>query len=354
MPWFTRQISKKFGLSPGTLVYVSERPSSTSRVTLVQYQGDDLDIKTADSWEKVKEHLKTTGHIWVHVEGLNDLRLVDAVGQAFEIHQMSLEDIVNAQHRPKMSDFETYLHFVVKLGSVDPKHLELHYDHASVILGKNFVLSFAERKSDFLQPILDRLEIKDGRLRTFGPAYLAFSLLDLIMDYLYLALSRLEEAVDQMETQILKRPSDMLLGRLYEVKRETALMRKMAAPIRDFTKALNKGSSELVPEEYGVYYKDLEDHAIQIVDTCETIKETLRNLLDVSDSYSAHNTNIMFKFFTVVSAVFLPLNFLASVYGMNFENMPWLHEPAGFYVMAGIMVFIGCSVTFFFRFKRWL
>lgn len=355
MAWFPRKISEKFGLSPGTLVYVSERPSSGSRVTLVQYNGtSEYDVKVGDTWGKVKEHLKTTGMRWVHVEGLSDLRLVEQVGHAFGIHQMSLEDLVNAQHRPKMSDFESYLHFVIKIVTPNPKGLELQYDHASVILGKDFVLSFAERKSDFLKPIFDRLVIPEGRLRQYSVAYLAFSLLDLIMDHLYLALSRLEEAVDQMETQILRRPSDLLLGQLYEVKRETALMRKMAIPVREYLKSLNKNQPDLVPEDYYIYYKDLEDHAIQVVDTCETIKETLRTLLDVSDSYSAHNMNIMFKFFTVVSAVFLPLNFLASVYGMNFEFMPLLHDPSGFYIISGTMLLIGFLVAIFFRFKRWL
>lgn len=354
MAWFSRQIADKFGLSPGTLVYVGNRPSGGSRVTLVQYDGPNYDVKTADSWDKLKEHLKPTGKRWVHVEGLQDIRLVEAVGQTFGIHQMSLEDILNSHHRPKMSDFETYLHFVAKIVSPNIKGLTLIYEHASVILGPDYVLSFAERKSEFLKPIFDRLSIPDGRIRTYGPAYLAFSLMDLIIDHFYLALSRLEEAVDQMETQILKSPSDLLLGRLYEVKRETALMRKMASPVRDFIKSLNKNATPLISEDYSIYYKDLEDHAIQIVDTCDAIKETLRNLLDVSDSYSTHNMNIMFKFFTVVSAVFLPLNFLASVYGMNFHYMPGIEHPSGFHLMTGSMILIGCAVALFFRFMRWL
>jgi magnesium transporter len=350
MAWFTG----KLGLSPGTLIYVGERPTAGSRVTLTQYSEEKCDIVSADSWAKVSGRLSDEGTRWIHIEGLHDIQMVEAVGNAFGIHQMSMEDILNSHHRPKMSDFESYTHFVAKIVSVNQKGLEIQYDHASVILGDGFVLSFAERKSDFLKPIFDRLGPPDGRLRVFGPAYMAFSLIDLIIDHFYLALSRLEEAVDQMETQILRRPSDLLLGRLYEVKRETALMRKMAIPVRDFIKSLNKNPSQLIPEDYMIYYRDLEDHAVQIVDTCEIIKETLRNLLDVSDSYSAHNMNIMFKFFTVVSAVFLPLNFLASVYGMNFQYMPGLHDPGGFFLMTGAMIAIGLAVAAFFKFKRWL
>ncbi|MGE0762096.1 MAG: magnesium/cobalt transporter CorA [Bdellovibrionales bacterium] len=353
MAWFSDKLVDKLGLSPGTLIYTGDRPSGAPRVTLVQYDSETCDVKTAETWEPLLAQVKPGLKRWVHVEGLHDVRLIESIGRYFNIHQMSLEDLVNLHHRPKMSDFESYIHFVVKIVSPNHKKGTLDYEHGSVILGKDFVFSSSERRNDFLRPILDRFTNPKGRLRTFGVDYLAFALLDLVIDHFYLALSRLEEAVDQMETQILHRPSDILLGRLYEVKRETALVRKMGIPIRDFIKSLLKNTSPLVGEQYEIYYRDLEDHAIQIVDTCDNLKETLRNLLDVSDSYSSHSMNVMFKFFTVVSAVFLPLNFLASVYGMNFAEMPGLHNPSGFYTMTGTMLMIGLCVALFFRFKRW-
>lgn len=352
MAWLSRKISDKLGLSPGTLVYQGEKPNIQPRVTLVQYSPESYTTESSASWDTLKASVKTVSpHKWVHVEGLNNLRLIESVGSFFGVHQMTLEDIVNVHHRPKMSDFESYVHFVVKVVLVSQG--EFRYEHFSIILGKDYILSFSEMRADFLKPIFERMENPQGRLRTYSSAYLAFALLDLIMDHYYLALSRLEAAVDEIETMILSRPSDTLLGTLYEVKRETALMRKRSAPVRDYVRSLLKNGSTLVGENFEVYYRDLEDHTVQIVDTCDAIKETLRNLLDVSDSYSTYNTNLMFKFFTGVSAIFLPLNFLASLYGMNFDFMPGLHHPAGFFVISAFMLSVGVLVAMFFRWRRW-
>lgn len=353
MAWFSRQTVNKLGLSPGTLVYPGDRPHHNPTITLTQYNPEALEIQTSERWDFIKEKMKPGLNHWIHIDGIHDIQLIETLGQHFGIHQMSLEDLVNKFHRPKMSEFEGYTHFVVKMVTINPKTKELCYDHGSIILGQNFVFTATERKTDFLRPIMDRLNKSNGRLRTFGHDYLVFALLDIVIDHFYLALSRLEESVDQMETQILHKPSDMLLSRLYEVKRETALVRKMAIPIRDFVKALNKNGNALMSEEFEVYYRDLEDHAIQIVDTCESLKETLRTLLDVSDSYSAHSQNVMFKFFTAVSAIFLPLNFLASLYGMNFHVMPGLDHPSGFFIISGLMIVVGLLVALFFKIKRW-
>jgi len=350
--WSARQFVDKLGLSPGTLIYTGNRGGGV-RATLVEYSDSRFEVKSFESLDQLKGKIPSQGLRWVHVEGLSDVALVEYLGHQFSIHQMSLEDILNAHHAPKISDFESYIHFVVKIVSVDSKTQTLLYDHASVILGSDFVLSFSERKSEFLRPILERFENPEGRLRKFGPAYLAFALMDLTLDHYNLAMGLLEDAVDQMETKILRRPSDLLLGKLYEVKREVALVRKMTAPMRDSIRQLNKGENALIGESYEVYYRDLEDHAVQIVDTTDSLKETLRNLLDVSDSYSAHNMNVMFKFFTAVSAIFLPLNFLASLYGMNFHLMPGVEEPLGFFLMVSVMCLIALSVAVFFRLKRW-
>lgn len=353
MAWFSNRIAEKLGLSPGTLVYIGEKSNQSTRVTLVQYSEEKYSTFQNESWNTVKAQIQPGLKTWIHVEGLHDIRLVESIGQHFQVHQMSLEDILNSHHRPKMSDFENYIHFVLKIVSANPKSGRLGFEHASVILGKDYVLSFSEKRSDFLKPIFERFHNVQGRLRSFGVSYLCFSLLDLIIDHFYLALSRLEEAVDHMETQILNSPSDLLLSQLYEVKRETALVRKMGTPIRDFIKSLLKSLPALIDEQYEIYYRDLEDHAIQIVDTTDSLKETLRNLLDVSDSYSAHNSNIMFKFFTVVSAVFLPLNFLASVYGMNFDKIPGALHPEGFLYMCMAMTLVGLCVALFMKLKRW-
>lgn len=353
MAWSPRQFVDKLGLSPGTLIYTGDRSSGGARLTLTQYSETNLEIKSYDSFDALKKDLSSDQLRWIHVEGLNDIRVIESLGREFGIHQMSLEDILNAHHRPKVSDFDTYIHFVVKFLTVDSKTQKFTYEHASIILGNRFVLSFCEKKSDFLRPIFERFENAEGRLRKLGSAYLAFAVMDLVLDYFNLALGHLSEAVDKMETQILRHPSDLLLGKLYEVKRETALVRKMAVPIRDSIRELLKTESGLIGEDHEIYYRDLEDHAIQIVDTTESLRDTLRNLLDVSDSYSSHNTNVMFKFFTAVSAIFLPLNFLASLYGMNFHVMPGIEEPTGFFLMVAVMVVIALSVATFFRFKRW-
>lgn len=353
MDILARKSFQKMGLPPGTLVYVGEQKPDPLRLTLVHYNENKQTVEIFESWDRAQAAIALVkGHIWLHVEGFSDIRCIEQIGRQFGLHNMSLEDSLNTHHRPKMSEFTDYLHFILKLVYVGSNSVDIRYEHCNIFVGPTFVISVQEQRKDFFAKIRERVISGDAKLCKFGSAYLAFVLLDFAIDHYYLALNYMEEAVDRIETKVLKNPNDLLLDQLYDIRSETALIRKMVFPVREFIRNLLKEPPAFIDENIQIYYRDLEDHAIQIVDGCNSIKETLANILEISDSYSSHRMNMIIKFLTMVSVIFLPLNFLAGLYGMNL-HLPIADTPNSFFVITGMMTVIALILALYFKMKRW-
>lgn len=352
-----KKFVEKLGLPPGALIYVGDRKFEGLKITLVKFAAQDTKVEFFDSWPKCLEGLATDcSYFWLHVEGLSDVKVMESIGRHFGIHYLALEDILNSHHRPKMSDFEDFVQFLFKLVTVENKTgVNVNYEHAAAIVSKNFVITFQERRTDYFNKLRERCLNDSTKFRKFGAAYLAFAVLDYVVDHYYLAVGKIEVAADDVEATILQVRNEDYLESLYDLKWETVLLKKLVSPMRDFNKQLLKSPPELLSqEEIQFYFRDLDDHLVQVVDLSDGIKETVNNLFDISNSHASHRRNVVMSILTAVSTIFLPLNFFAGVFGMNFNNIPFADMNAGFYYVCGFMSVIALTLALIFKWKRWL
>jgi magnesium transporter len=266
-----------------------------------------------------------------------------------------MEDIMNTEQRPKIEDFDDYIFVVLKMLYYDNDEEEIKAEQISIIVRSNFVLSFQEREGDIFNPLRDRIRNAKGRVRKMGPDYLAYCLLDAIVDNYFVVLEKLGEQIEGMEEELVTNPTPVTLQRIHNLKREMIFLRKSVWPLREVVSRLERGESPLIKESTGIYLRDVYDHTIQVIDTIETYRDMLSGMLDIYLSSISNRMNQVMKVLTIIATIFIPLTFVAGIYGMNFEYMPelkwhWFYPKAFWLVMIGIA---GVMLVYFRR-KRWL
>jgi len=292
---------------------------------------------------------------WVNIDGLHDIEIMEKIGKHFGLHPLVLEDILNTEQRPKIEDFDDYIFVVLKMLYYDENEGEIRAEQISIILGSNFVLSFQERVGDIFNPLRDRIRNAKGRVRKMGPDYLAYSLLDAIVDNYFVVLEKLGEQIEGMEEELVTNPTPETLQRIHNLKREMIFLRKSVWPLREVVSRLERGESPLIKEATGIYLRDVYDHTIQVIDTIETYRDMLSGMLDIYLSSISNRMNQVMKVLTIIATIFIPLTFVAGIYGMNFEYMPelkwhWFYPKAFWLVMLGV----AALMLVYFRRKRWL
>ncbi|NIM97362.1 MAG: magnesium/cobalt transporter CorA [candidate division Zixibacteria bacterium] len=355
MPRFLKRVSKKIGLSPGALVHIGKKKIEKVRIKLIDYDEKQLQEKEPKSIEECLPFKDLPTVTWVNIDGLHDIKVMEKIGKHFSLHPLVLEDILNTEQRPKMEDFDDYIFIVLKMLYCDEGDAEIRAEQVSIILGSNFVLSFQERAGDIFNPLRERITNAKGRVRKMGPDYLAYCLLDAIVDNYFVVLERLGEQIEGMEEELVTNPTPETLQTLHNLKREMIFLRKSVWPLREVVSRLERGESPLIKESTGIYLRDIYDHTIQVIDTVETFRDMLSGMLDIYLSSVSNRMNEVMKVLTIIATIFIPLTFVAGIYGMNFEYMPelkwhWVYPRAFWIVMAGIAGFM----LFYFRRKRWL
>ncbi len=347
----------KTGLPPGSLVHVGERHVEEPHLSLMVYDGEELTEKTLTSGGELHSGLQETAEAvtWLHVEGLHDIGLMERLGERYHLHPLTLEDILYTDQRPKMEDFGNYIYIVLKDFSLPPEaDGQIQPEQISLVFGPHFLISFQEKQSPLMEPIRERIRTARGKIRKTGADYLAYTIMDAIVDQYFILLEKLGEKIESLEDQLVTRPGQDTLHAIQSIKREMLYLRKSVWPLREAVSALQRSDSPLVDAATDLYLKDVYDHTIQVIDTIETYRDMLSGMLDIYLSSVSNRLNEVMKVLTIIATIFMPLTFLAGVYGMNFKYMPELEWHWGYFMVLGIMLTVALSMVHFFKRKKWL
>jgi magnesium transporter len=354
MPKLFRKRAKEVGLPPGTLVHIGDRKVEKTKITLIDYdeaQLQEKELETVDECFPFKDKPTVT---WINIDGIHQVEIIEKIGKHFNIHPLILEDILHTGQRPKMEDFEDYIFVVVKMIYYDEKDNEIKAEQLSLLIGPNFVISFQEKEGDVFDPVRDRIRKSKGRIRKMKADYLAYAVIDTIVDHYFVVLEKLGEKIEDMEEELVTNPTPETLQTIHTLKRELIFLRKSVWPLREVVNNMERGESSLIDESTGIYLRDVYDHTIQVIDTIETFRDMVSGMLDIYLSSISNKMNEVMKVLTIIATVFIPLTFIAGLYGMNFKYIPELEWHWGYPVLLFVMAGIGFLMLVYFRRKRWL
>ncbi len=347
--------SRKAGLPPGTLIHIGDVLSDQIKISLMSYDEEHVAERSISTLQECRLPEDFPGITWINVEGLHETKILEQLGANFGMHPLILEDILNTAQRPKIEDLGKYIFIVLKMfNNHEDKAEELESEQVSIILGSNYVVSFWEKEGKTLDPIRERIRSGKGRLRKMGPDYLTYAIIDAIVDSYFIVLEQLGEKIEFYEDTLVSKPTPQTLQAIQHLKREMIILRKSVWPLREIVGFLERTESNLLDDSVGIYFKDVYDHTIQLIDTIETFRDTLSAMLDIYLSSISNKMNEVMKVLTVIATLFMPLTFLAGVYGMNFTFMPELKWEYG-YLMFWILIAITVVLMLiYFRKKKWL
>lgn len=350
-----KKTSQKAGLPPGTLVYTGTHADKPTTLTLIDYDEKNLNERRLDT---VQESFicKDSGTVsWINIDGVHDVGIVEQIGSHFDLHSLVLEDIVHVRQRPKLEDYDTHLYIVLKMLSYDPKTCSVESEQVSIILGPNFLLTFQEHAGDVFEQIRQRLRSNKGRIRKMGTDYLAYALVDAIVDNYFQILEVFGERIESLEEALLSNSERDILHDIHHLKRELTLLRRSIWPLRELVAGLDRTESPLIKKGTRFFIRDLYDHTIQIMDTIESFRDVASGLLDLYMSIVSNRMNAVMKVLTIIATIFIPLGFIAGVFGMNFEGMPELSwqwsYPIGFW---SLIILLSGGMFYLFRRNKWL
>jgi len=353
MPRFIKKQSKMIGLPPGTLVTISEREPEAARISVIDYDENhfqEKEVKAAEECFPFKEKPTVT---WINIDGIHDVDIIEKIGKHYNLHPLILEDILHTTQRPKFEDYDSHLFIVLRmLMSASEKQL-VRSEQVSMVVGRNFVISFQESIGDVFEPIRDRLRNSKGRMRKMGSDYLAYALLDAVVDGYFSVLETIGDTIESIEERLAKEPTEAVLREIHSLKREMIFLRKSIWPLRELISNLQRSESSLIAESTGVFLRDVYDHTIQVVDTVESFRDIVSGMIDLYLSSISNKMNAVMKVLTIIATIFIPLTFIAGVYGMNFKDMPELEWRWGYPVVLLVMIVIAVGMIRYFRKKKW-
>ena len=343
----------KLGLPPGTLMHVGERHCAEVALAGLVYGPEAVEEVALGGPDDVARHLGADQLLWLDVIGLHDVEAVGALGEVLGLHPLVMADVVNTHHRPKAEIHEGYVFAVVKMVRWLGADEGLDTEQVSLVLGRNWVATFQERPGDVFDAVRARLREGKGRLRTSGPDYLFYALLDLIVDHYFLAVEGLSEQTEVLEDEVLEAPTRDTLAKIHGLRQEALALRRAAWPLRELVQVVLREESEMVNGATQPYLRDLYDHVVQVIDIVETQREILAGYADLYLSSLSNRMNDVMRVLTVIATIFIPLTFVVGIYGMNFEHMPELRWRWGYLAVWGVMGALAGGMVLFFRRKRW-
>jgi magnesium transporter len=349
-----KKSSKKAGLPPGTLVHIGEERTEKTRVTVVEYDAQNFQERNGVTTESCHVFPPEPTVTWINVDGVHQVEVLEKLGNCFTVHPLAMEDILNTEQRPKVEDYGEDLFIVVKLISYNEKKDEVEAEQISLILRPNALISFQEKEGDDFAAVKERLRAGKGRLRKMGADYLGYTLLDIVVDQYFIVLEKLGERVEVLEEQLLTDPGTSTLRKIQKLKKEMLLLRKWIWPLREVISSLERGEFPGIRESTRIYLRDVYDHTIQVMDAIEIYRDMLSGMLDIYLSSLNNRMNAVMKVLTIIATIFMPLTFLAGVYGMNFKHMPELDWPWGYPLILAVMAFVAILMLTLFRRRKWL
>ncbi len=346
-------MTKSSGLPPGTLVFVGETKTEKPVVNVIDYnpqESHEMEVKNIDDCLK---YLGRSTVTWVNIDGLHETSLIEKIGRFLNIHPLILEDIANTNQRPKYDDMGDYFVIILKMISFDEKTKLINVEQMSLLIGQNYVISFQEKPGDVFQLLRSRIRRPESRIRISGADYLAYALVDAIVDNYYFVVEKIGDQIEAMEVEVMENPETGILAQLQQIKHTLLFMRKAVWPLREVIGNLEK-SDKLLKKQTRPFLRDVYDHTIQIIDMLETMREMNTGLFDIYLTNISNKMNQVMKVLTIIATIFIPLTFIAGIYGMNFVHMPELSWRWGYPAVWIVMLLLAAGMMVFFKRKKWL
>ncbi|QDT83958.1 Magnesium transport protein CorA [Gimesia chilikensis] len=357
-------ISKKAGMPPGSLVHVGDFDEEDTRISVVDYSPGDLEEPVVETVEDLLKFRDKKSITWVLLEGLKNVEVTELIGRHFDIHPLVLEDILNTHQRPKFEEYDDYLYIVLKGltvadesvadESVTPDKFEVNYEQISILVLNDFVFTFKEQKDELFLPLIQRIRNQTGKIRSLGTDYLTYAIIDSIVDQNFVLLDTMDERIDAIEEELLDDPDSCTLTSIQHLKRELIDIRRATSPQRELVAAILRSDHVLFSEKVDIYFRDVYDHVLRINESVDSYRDMLAGLLDIYVSSISNKMNEVMKLLTVFASIFIPLTFIAGIYGMNFEYMPELKWKWAYPTLWVFFVTIPIVLLIYFKKKKWL
>jgi magnesium transporter len=354
-----RQAQTKIGLKPGALIHVGEQKAEKLSVNIIDYNESELTERSTASIQETFPFINPSTVTWINVNGLHDVTAIGAMGTHFGIHELILADIINTGHRPKLEVTDDHIFVILKMIALGSDGSDLECEHFGVVIGKSYIITFQEREGDVLDPVRERIRKSKPRGRLMGTDYLGHAVIDTTVDHYFVVLETLGERIEILEEELIQDPSPKKLESIYALKRQLTSLRKSVWPLREVLGGLERTESPLIQSSTHAYFRDLYEHVIQVIDTVETMRDSVSGLIEMYMSSVSNRMNEVMKVLTIIATIFIPLGFLAGVYGMNFDteaspfNMPELGMRYGYPLFWLAALVVGGGLLWYFRRKRW-
>ncbi|MCR9183049.1 MAG: magnesium/cobalt transporter CorA [Flavobacteriaceae bacterium] len=344
----------KIGLAPGTLIFTGQQKMEKAVFSVLIYNENGVrEIIPKDLDEVVHLIDSTKETLWVNIDGIHDENIIESICSKLLVHKLSMEDILSVGQRPKIDEFDNYIHLVLKMVMLNSAD-EIEDEQISFIHHKNILISFQEKTGDVFDGVRKRIIEGKGFIRKRGSDYLLYALVDSVVDHYFLILEALGEKIETLETELLLNPGESVLAKLHHLRRETLDLRRSVYPLREVISRFEKIDDTILNPDVRVFIRDLYDHTIQVIETIEVLRESASGLLDLYMNSVSNRMNEIMKVLTIMASIFIPLTFIAGVYGMNFSHMPELEYKYGYFVVWGVMVIVFLIMMIYFKRKKWL
>lgn len=348
-----RKRTRKFGLPPGTLIQPGAS-NEKSTVQLIRYDEKRIEQLNNPTIYDCLRIITTPSVVWLNICGIDDASLIGELGKGLNLHPLMLEDIMTIDQRPKFDDYRDTLYIVMKSLTYDNETQNVFDEQVSLILGSNYVISFLETPTNVFNPVIEGLQRTQNRMRKRGADFLCYSLMDCIVDQYFMVLERVDAQLDGIEEELMEDPTAETLSRIQHKKREISTLRKSVWPLREVINRFQRKETALIKETTKLYVQDIHDHTIQAIETIEGFRDISNQLLDTYMSTMTQKMNEVIKVLTIVATIFVPLTFIASLYGMNFKNIPELNWEYGYYYALSLMFAVACCMVVYFMRKKWI
>ncbi len=347
----------KTGLAPGSPVFTGDRKMDQIELNLICYCPDGANEYQNLALSRCFELLLINSHnhiCWLNVDGLHDTDLIQSICNHLQVHRLSMEDILNVGQRPKMDEHGEYIHFVLNMLTMNAGELGVSEEQISLLQKGKVVLSFQEKAGDVFDGVRNRIREGRGTIRQRGGDYLVYSLLDAVVDHYFVVMERLGERFEEIESALMEKPDKHLLSQIHLLRRESLGLRRAVYPLREAVGRFEKLEEPMVNKSSQMYIRDLYDHIIQVIDGIEVFREMANGMLDLYMNSMSQRMNEIMKVLTIIATIFIPLTFVAGIYGMNFTYMPELEYPYAYFLVLGIMGIAVLGMLWFFKRKGWM
>lgn len=350
--------AKKLGLPPGTAVYTGEQKVDAVRITAMVYSPSEFRETIVSTPEEcigiITDAERTNSVVWINVEGLHDVPVIEKIATPIGLHPLVIEDIVSTTQRPKSIDYSSYLHAVIKMLTINHEQHRIESEQVSLILGSHFVISFQERLGDCFDPLRDRIRIGKGRARSSGSDYLFYALIDSVVDHYFVVVEEIDDRIERLEEELLTLAETKHLADIHRARRELLDIRRAVWPLREVLQGLIRDEGNLIKETTQIFLRDVYDHAVEVIEVVELLRDTSGGLIELYMSQTSNKVNLVMKTLTVIATIFMPLTFIVGVYGMNFDYLPELHWQYGYAAVWAVMITITIAMLIHFKKKEWL